>query len=86
MKLRSGGLLWAAVGDEVVLLDRRRDLYLAANPAAAVLWPLLERGCTLAELVDALVDAFAVPRPRAEGDVASFVAALKERDLIDDNY
>lgn len=85
MKVRSGSLLSASLGDEVVILDRRSDLYLALNGSAAALWPLLERGCQPAELQDALVAEFDIDPAQAERDVDSFLAALRDLQLIDDD-
>src|SRR5205809_908911 len=52
LRLRSADLHWRAVEGEVLALDARTALYLAVNRAGALLWELLARGTSRAELVE----------------------------------
>ena len=82
LRLRATGLTWLETDGELVALDEQAATYLSGNPAAALLWPELAAGATKDDLVEALLDAFEVDRPRAEADVEAFVADLQARNLL----
>jgi hypothetical protein len=82
-KLRHTDVAWKEVDGEVVALDEREALYLAANPAGAVLWRALADGTTHAQLVDGLVAEFGIETDRASADVDAFLADLRGRGLLD---
>jgi len=82
LKLRQEALEWREVEGEVVALDVGAAEYLAANPAGAVLWRTLARGCSRADLIGALVSEFRVDQDTAGRDADRFVASLRERDLL----
>jgi hypothetical protein len=83
LKLRHDGVAWKEVDGEVVALDERGAVYLAANPAGAVLWRALAGGTTHDELVAGLVAEFGIPTDRAHADVGAFVTDLREHGLLD---
>jgi hypothetical protein len=83
LKLRNAGVAWKEVDGEVVALDEREALYLAANPAGAILWRALADGATHGALVNGLVDEFGIDSDRASADVDAFLADLRERGLLD---
>ena len=83
LKLRDGAVAWRQVEDEMVLLDLERSVYLATNTAATLLWHRLEEGATESQLVDALVDAYEIPRERAATDADAFLADCRRRNLLD---
>jgi hypothetical protein len=83
VQLRRDGLTWHVAGDEVVVLDLGGSVYLKLNGSGRVLWERLAESCTEDDLVAALVTTYEIERPRAESDVASFVADLRERQLIE---
>jgi Coenzyme PQQ synthesis protein D (PqqD) len=83
LKLRDAGVAWKEVDGEVVALDEREALYLAANPAGAILWRALADGATHGALVDGLVGEFGIDAGRASADVDAFLADLRERGLLD---
>ena len=51
-------------------------LYLLDGPVARLLWDELEQERTDADLVAAVLDAFAAERPVVEADVAAFLEQL----------
>ena len=69
------------VEGETVILDLRTQRYVGGNRSVAVLWPLLERGATRAELAARLGEEFGISSERAEADVGAFVAQLAELGL-----
>jgi Coenzyme PQQ synthesis protein D (PqqD) len=83
LKLRDAGVAWKEVDGEVVALDEREAVYLAANPAGAVLWRALASGATHDALVDGLVSTFGIATDRASADVDAFITDLRERGLLD---
>src|SRR6478609_7910246 len=74
---------WRQVGDEGVVLDLNRSLYFGLNRSAGVLWPLMLAGAVHGQLVDALIAAAPeIDRPRAIGEVSSFLAAVDAEGLL----
>lgn len=84
IKLRSRSLDWRLVGGEVVVLDGASSQYLSVNGAGALLWPLIADGASTADLVGALVAEYGIDEEAAAGDVAAFVASLRDLGLVDD--
>ena len=84
MRLRVESIAWREVEGEILAVDRARGQYIAANAAAAQLWPLLAAGCTREALVDRLVEAFGIAQDLADRDVEVFLGDLRERALLDE--
>jgi Coenzyme PQQ synthesis protein D (PqqD) len=84
LRLRSEDLHWHAVEGEVLALDARTQLYLTINESGALLWDLLARGTTRAELVDRLVREYDLAPDRAASDVDLMVGDLSGRGLLAD--
>jgi hypothetical protein len=82
LRLRSTGLEWRVIEDEIVALDLPSELYLGVNQSGSLLWNALERGATEEELVRALVDRYGVGESDAQRDVAGFLSALRERGVL----
>ena len=82
MELRQAGLTWHAVGDDVVVLDLEKSMYLKLNGTAKILWECLTTSSTEVELTALLEERFGIAEERAAADVATFLADLRERDLL----
>ncbi len=84
MRLRTDRLALSPVGDELMLLDLEASTYFAVSSTGAVLVKRLRRpeGAGEDELVATLLDAFDVAEDIARADVAEFVAALRDADLV----
>jgi hypothetical protein len=82
VRLRSEGVEWRSVEDEVVVLDGDAGEYIAVTGSGAALWPLLLEGASRAALVDELRSRFDVDEATAARDVESFVSELAERGLL----
>jgi hypothetical protein len=72
-----------------VVLHLSTQAYFRLNGTAQVLWERLstEEATTKADLVDALMECTdaqgdAVPRARVKQDVASFIASMRDADLV----
>jgi hypothetical protein len=83
LKLREQGVAWTDVDGEIVALDEEAAVYVAANPAGALLWRALADGATRAALSQALVDEYGISAERADADTDAFLASLRERALLD---
>ena len=83
IKLREDRLQWRAVEGETIAVDLESSNYLAFNPSATDLWPLLLEGTTEDALVDRLVETFAIPREQAATDVRAFLDTLAANGLLD---
>jgi hypothetical protein len=83
LKLRGQGVAWTDVDGEIVALDEKAAVYVAANPAGALLWRALADGATRTALSQALVDEYGISAERADADIDAFLAALRERALLD---
>jgi hypothetical protein len=82
-KLRGQGVAWTGVDGEIVALDENASVYLATNQAGALLWRELADGATRDSLAETLVRRYGISRERAEADTDAFLAALRERALLD---
>jgi hypothetical protein len=83
LKLRGQGVAWTDVDGELVALDEDAAVYLAANSAGALLWRELVEGSTRDSLAEALVREYGISPERAAADTDAFVAALRERALLE---
>lgn len=73
---------WREIQGDVLALDFRQSRYLTVNPTGQALWPLLDRGATLEELSQELVDRFGVDEQVARADVAQFLDWLRQANLL----
>lgn len=83
LRLRTSAVTWRFVESEVVALDVARGEYFTLNASGTTLWQALVDGATMTDLVEALTAEFHIERDRAVADVDAFVAALMERDLLE---
>ena len=75
-------LIWRAVEDEVIVLDRRTWSYLTINPSGAVLWSQVVSGSSRERLATALAAEFDLDPKRARAEVDDFVSKLEEHGLL----
>jgi hypothetical protein len=83
LRLRDEGVAWKEVDGEIVALDEQAALYLAANPAGALLWRTLAAGTTREALVAELMSEYGIDRDRATADTDAFLRDRSERGLLD---
>jgi hypothetical protein len=83
LQLRREGIAWTDVDGEIVALDEGAAVYLAANESGGMLWRALVAGATRESLADALAREYGLPAERAEADTDAFIAALRERGLLE---
>jgi hypothetical protein len=83
IKLREGAASWREIDGETILLDLDSSKYLGLNRAGTVLWPAIVHGASRDELVARLMAEFDLESDRAERDVDAFIAACRERRLLE---
>src|SRR4051812_16886782 len=71
------------MGDETVVVEPKLRKVFLMNRVAAAIWAEVERGATVAEIVERLVERFRVDRERAFTDVAMFVGQLEAAQLAE---
>jgi hypothetical protein len=84
MRARQDGLMWSEIDDKVVLLDLASAEYLSLNRSGTRLWLAVQQKRTVDELVDELVAAYGIDRPRAHDDVDRFVEHLRASNLLEE--
>lgn len=82
LRLRPEALVWREIDNELVAVDMASSTYLSANQSGALLWQMLATGTTHTELVERLVDRFAISSDRAASDVDAFLQGLDDRELL----
>jgi hypothetical protein len=83
IRLKPSELEWREIDGEVIALEAERSVYLAANPAAALLWRLLAAGATRERLCAALVEAYGIDDGLAGRDVDAFLEQARELHVLD---
>jgi Coenzyme PQQ synthesis protein D (PqqD) len=82
LRLRTDGLDWRELDDEIVVLDLAQSEYFAVNSTGALLWQAVAPGATRRDLIDLLVARFSVSEEIAAADVERFVEDLARRGLL----
>jgi hypothetical protein len=72
---------WQVLDGEAVLIDLEGSKALGLNPAGSFLWARLQQR-TESELADDLAGEYRLDSERARGDVAAFLALMRQRGFI----
>jgi coenzyme PQQ synthesis protein D (PqqD) len=83
IRLSVDDVVWRDVGDELVVLELSTTTYLTLNGTAKDLWESVAGTTTVAALIELLVERYEITPELAGTDVAEFLAALDERNLLD---
>jgi hypothetical protein len=84
IRLKPRALEWREIDGEVVALEADSAIYLAANPAATLLWRRLADGATRDELCEALAGAYGIDHDLAARDVDAFLEQARELRLLEE--
>lgn len=82
LQLRTDGLNWRQIDDEIVALDSAGGAYLAINGPGALLWAPLVDGATPEQLANILVEAYGIDELQAAADTEAFLGSLGEQGLL----
>jgi len=75
------GVAWQTIDDEGVVLDLDGGRSFGLNPAAALVFSLLETHGE-EQIADEVARRFAVSAEEARADVAEFLSVLRQRGLV----
>lgn len=86
MKTKSEFLLRQVAGSWVILPigDGSAKGVLTPNESGAMLWRILEQGCQIQELIDALTKEYDVSAAQAKADVQEFLEKLRTIGCLED--
>ena len=70
------------VDNEAALLNLETGVYYGLDPVGAQLWKRLQSPITVAALVEAMMQDFAVTATTAESDLRTFLSALIDAGLV----
>ena len=73
----------AEVGDEVVILNLKDEVYYGLGSVGARIWELVQTPRRVSELRDRIVAEYEVGTARAERDLLDLLADLARRGLVD---
>ena len=76
-------VLFRDLDGEMVLLDLRTGVYCSLDPLGTRIWALTQEGCSLAEVMETVVEEYDVTAERFAGDLLGFVASLREKGLVE---
>ena len=77
------GLVVRDSEDEVVVLDKQRDLVHQLNPTAAFIWLRCDGDHSVGQIAEELAEAFEVDPDTARQDIESTVGQLADLGLVE---
>jgi hypothetical protein len=80
---RSEGWLAARVGDQLVMMNVEREVYIGLNAVGAFVWEMLETPKDVAELCSGVASEFDTTAQACRDDVAKFLSALETNKAIE---
>ncbi|MBU1660562.1 MAG: lasso peptide biosynthesis PqqD family chaperone [Chloroflexi bacterium] len=80
---RTRDVLFADVGQEVVMLNLEKGRYHALDEIATEIWEMIAEPIRVADLIAALLTEFDVSPENCQRDVLTYLEQLQERDLLD---
>jgi hypothetical protein len=75
-------VIWRVLDDETLLLKLDTGQVSVLNGVGGQVWELMDGRRRLADIVDAVGQAYDVARDELEADVGAFVQALLDRDML----
>ncbi len=80
---RRPNLRGEAIGGDYIILDRDGEQVHQLNETASFIWTLIDGERRVDEIVDALCEAYDVPRERAHRDVNDVIESFVAAGLLD---
>ncbi|MBK8986047.1 MAG: PqqD family protein [Chloroflexi bacterium] len=75
-------LTWRILDGDAVIVSPQTGKIRVLNQVGAFIWQRIVNGCTLADILDALVDHFGVSPQQAQRDLTLFIDDLMQRKLV----
>ena len=79
---RAEGFTTAPVRDELMMLNVKQGAYYSLDPIAAEIWGMLEQPARVQDLVDRLLQRYAVDPAQCQADVLQFLGELHQNAMI----
>ena len=80
--VRSSNQVSTNLGGEVVILGLQSEQYCGLADVGASIWSLIQEPKTVQEVLEVLLNEYAVEHSRCEGDLLAFLQVLASEDLI----
>ena len=80
--VRHPDLVFAHMGDEVVMMSQDQGDYLGLNAVASLIWEMAESPRLVSEICTELQQHFQVAPERCEQDVLIFMQQMLEKNLV----
>lgn len=74
--------LWTTLNGQVLFMHVAQGVYFEATGVASAVWDMLERPCSIGDLVAGIVARYEVDPKVCENDVRQFVDKLVAADLV----
>ena len=81
--VRNKNLFFAALDDEIAMLDEQSGNYFTLNSVASKIWKILEEPTSLTDLIRQLIKVYEVDSKQCEQEVVQFLSELAEHNLIE---
>jgi hypothetical protein len=75
-------IIQSKIGEEVVMMDMDSGFYFSLNSVASAIWSKLENQITLADLVEELINIYAIERTVCEKDTQELLEQFLEKNII----
>ena len=80
---RNEELIFAQMGEEVVMMSEDQNEYLGLNVVASAIWDLVAAPQSVEQLCGRLQEQFVVPTDQCEREVVEFMDQMKQKKLIE---
>ena len=80
---RKSNLLFNEIDDEVVMLSIENSEYYGMDKVGSRIWQLLEKPMPFKELIESLMEEYAVTEEQCKEDSVTFLEQLTEKKLVE---
>ncbi|MFC1832338.1 PqqD family protein [Thermodesulfobacteriota bacterium] len=71
------------LGDETVILNLESGIYFGLDSVGANIWKLFEKGCTLSDVINEMMEMYDVEPKQIKKDLESLVDNLQASGLLE---
>lgn len=77
-----GEFIISQIGDEVVMMDVNRGLYIGMNSVAGNIWKLLGEALSVKDIVSFLTDRYEVNPEQCEAETLTYLQQMLEQNML----
>jgi len=81
-RINAPRVIFENIDGELILVHMERGTYYSTDEVGAVLWNLIEAGCTAGEMCDALQAQYGAGSEEIAAAVSAFLTRLADEDLV----